>query len=123
MDDRCLTPAARRRAFARLVALMPRTPATRRWPLLMAAHVIGQPDLRLHFASHLLMLRQAAIERDAGEVAGQLLRLALAPLGHLLSRLPAGNTGRSTVSAFRAMVPPLEVRRWIARALRNTRGA
>ncbi|MFD2377205.1 DUF3703 domain-containing protein [Ottowia pentelensis] len=38
--------------------------------------------------------------RDWPEVAGQLLRLALVPLGHLSGRLPIGNPGRATVSAF-----------------------
>jgi hypothetical protein len=79
----------------------------------MAAHVIGQGDFRLHAHSHVLMLREAIAQRDAREAAGQLLRLALTPLGHLLGRLPQGNTGRSTVSAFAAMTPPPEVQAWI----------
>lgn len=84
----------------------------------MAAHVRGQPDLRLHLDSHLRMLRQAAAERDAREIAGQLLRIALVPVGHALSRLPAGNVGRATVHALRPMVPPVEVSELVERALR-----
>lgn len=80
-----------------------------RWQLLMAAHVLGQERLGLHADSHWRMLRQACHERDAREIAGQLLRLALVPLGHALGRLPAGNVGRATVSAFRPMQPPRDV--------------
>lgn len=79
------------------------------WRLLMAAHVAAQLVLRLHWDSHCRMLALAWRERDAAELAGQLLRLALVPLGHVLRRLPAGNTGRSTVNAFRPMQPPPEV--------------
>ena len=39
----------------------------------------------------------------------QLWRLALVPLGHALGRLPAGNVGRATVPALRAMTPPDDV--------------
>lgn len=48
--------------------------------------------------------------RDWPEAAGQLLRLALAPLGNLTGRLPIGNTGRSTVSAFAPMDIPSDLR-------------
>jgi hypothetical protein len=38
---------------------------------------------------------------------GQLMRLALVPIGHLVQQLPAGNSGRSNISAFKPMsVPP-----------------
>jgi hypothetical protein len=105
-------------AYRRLVDRLPQAAdAEACWRLLMAAHVVGQSDFRLHGDSHLRMLRQAVRERDLREVAGQLLRLALVPLGHALRRLPAGNIGRATVSAFRPMVPPPEVAalvRWAA---------
>ena len=41
--------------------------------------------------------------RDLAELNGQLLRLLLVPLGHLLGRLPLGNTGRANISAFQPM--------------------
>lgn len=50
------------------------------------------------------MLGLAWRTRDLAEVSGQLLRLLLVPLGHLLGRLPLGNTGRSSVGAFRPML-------------------
>lgn len=74
-----------------------------RWMLLEAAHIVGQPVLRTHWRSHRLMLGLACSERDWAEATGQIFRLALVPLGHLMRRLPAGNTGRSNVSAFQPM--------------------
>jgi Protein of unknown function (DUF3703) len=71
--------------------------------LLERAHVLGQRDFARHVHVHLLMLRAAWTLRDGREMRGQVLRLALVPLGHLLRRLPAGNTGGSNVSAFEPM--------------------
>jgi len=108
------------RSYDRLVSRLEQTadPA-QRWRLLMAAHVAGQYRLRLHWDSHVRMLGQAWRERDLREVSGQLLRLALVPLGHVLQRLPAGNVGRATVSAFAPMQPPPDVEsllRWAREA-------
>lgn len=83
-------------------------PAEERWQWLAAAHIVGQYHLTLHWDSHCAMLGYAMELRDPREAAGQLFRLALVPLGHLLGRLPAGNTGRATVSAFSPM--PLDER-------------
>lgn len=75
--------------------------------LLERAHVLGQRDFALHWRVHVMMLRAAVDLADAREVAGQVLRLALTPIGHLFNRLPHGNTGRANVSAFAPMpVPP-----------------
>ena len=92
-----------------------------RWNWLMAAHVVGQTRLGLHWDSHVRMLGLAWRTRDVGEVTGQLMRLALVPLGHALGRLPKGNVGRATVNAFRPMRPGQEVRRRIAWAVRAVR--
>jgi hypothetical protein len=75
------------------------------------AHVLGQRDFARHWQVHGLMLRAAWDLADSREVRGQLLRLALVPLGHLAGRLPQGNTGRSNVSAFEPMEIEPEVRR------------
>lgn len=110
--------AQRNVVYARLLqgyATLPTgTPREERWTWLMATHVVGQQDLRLHWDSHLRMLRLAARQRDPSEVLGQLMRLALVPLGHALGRLPVGNVGRATVNALRPMEPPPEVRRLMA---------
>lgn len=118
-----MTTQQRRLAYDRLMrgydALGGRAPAQDRWTWLMAAHVVGQLDLRLHLHSHWRMLRLAVATRDVPEVWGQLFRLALVPLGHVLQRLPAGNVGRATVNAFRPMRPDERVRRLIAWAARR----
>ena len=120
MDD--FTAHARRRVYGRLLAgyaaLRDQEDLEQRWAWLMAAHVVGQSDLRLHLHSHWRMLGLALATRDGPEALGQVLRLLLVPVGHALQRLPAGNVGRATVSAFRPMQPGPEVRRLIALAAR-----
>lgn len=100
------TPEQRRQVFMQLMDGFKTAPSAEpdaRWAWLEAAHVVGQHTLRLHWLSHTAMLRFALQKRDLREAAGQLLRLALVPLGHLLQRLPAGNSGRASVSAFASM--------------------
>jgi len=80
--------------------------------------VLGQTRLGLHWRSHTAMLRYALQLRDGREVLGQLLRLALVPLGHLLQRLPLGNIGRARVPALRPMVPGQDIKERIHAALR-----
>jgi hypothetical protein len=106
-----LSPAERRVVYARLVRGYADTAASGReldlqWTWLMAAHVVGQHHAGLHFDSHCRMLALARQTRDWKEVLGQLARLALLPLGHLLRRIPHGNIGRSTVPITRPMQPP-----------------
>ena len=115
-----LAAAHRRAAFDHLMAGFARavdTPAAARWHWLEAAHVLGQASLPLHWRSHTAMLRYALALRDARETAGQLLRLAMVPAGHLLGRLPRGNIGRAHVPALRHMAPPAEVAALIEQAL------
>ena len=88
-------------------------PAEQRWRWLTAAHVVGQNNFSMHWNSHSAMLRFALATRDQPEAAGQILRLALVPLGHLLHRLPAGNIGRATVNAFAPMALAPELARLI----------
>ena len=74
-----------------------------RWPLLIAAHILGQDIFSLHLKIHVRMFRFALQTSDYAEASGQLLRLSLVPVGHLLGTLPYGNTGRANVSAFKPM--------------------
>lgn len=77
------------------------------WLALERAHIVAQPFFGPHLAAHWQMAGFALALRDWREVAGQLFRLALVPLGSLTGRLPEGNTGRTRVSAFKPMpVPP-----------------
>ena len=73
------------------------------WHHLERAHVVAQDRLGPHCVSHWRMLRLAWRLRDWREALGQLFRLALAPLGNLTGKLPVGNNGRSSVSAFAPM--------------------
>ena len=73
------------------------------WHHLERAHIASQPYLGPHLASHWAMLAFAFDHREWGEVAGQIVRLVLVPFGALTGRIPAGNTGRSNVSAFKPM--------------------
>ena len=83
------------------------------WQHLERAHIISQPHLGLHLASHWSMFGFAVEQRDWRETVGQIVRLALAPLGALTGRIPVGNTGRSNVSAFQPMLVPDDLRRAI----------
>ena len=86
------------------------------WLHLEAAHVVGQLRLWPHTVTHMRMLRLALRQGNALEAAGQLLRLAMVPLGHLSGRLPLGNPGRSTVSAFAPLPVRPELQALIERA-------
>ncbi len=83
------------------------------WRHLERAHIVSQLHLGLHLASHVSMLGFAVEQRDWRETVGQIVRLALAPLGSLTGRIPVGNTGRSNVSAFQPMPVPEDLRRAI----------
>lgn len=76
------------------------------WTALERAHIISQPYLGLHLANHRAMLGFAVELHDWREAIGQVIRFALAPLGALTGRIPIGNTGRATVSAFQPMPIP-----------------
>jgi hypothetical protein len=86
------------------------------WLYLEAAHVVGQLHLKPHLQTHTQMWALSLRARDWPEVAGQLLRLAVVPLGHLSGRLPLGNPGRATVSAFQPLPVRPELAKLIARA-------
>lgn len=117
-------PALQRQAFDHLLTRFDASagdPPATRWPWLEAAHVLGQTRLGLHWRSHTAMLRYALQLRDGREMLGQLLRLALVPLGPLLQRLPLGNIGRAHVPALRPMVPSADTTDRINAALRAMR--
>lgn len=64
------------------------------------AHVLGQRRIDRHLYVHWRMLGIGLARSDWREVRGQLWRLLLSPFGHLLGRLPLGNTGGANISAF-----------------------
>lgn len=120
MDRTAMNRALQARAFDNLVQAFEASTGdapAQRWLWLEAAHVVGQTTLALHWRSHRHMLAYARALGDRREIAGQWLRLALVPMGHLLQRLPLGNTGRATVSALQPMQPPPAVQRLVDAAL------
>ena len=90
--------------------------ASQAWLYLEAAHVVGQLHIRPHLETHIQMLILSVRTRDWPEAVGQVMRLALVPLGHISGRLPLGNPGRSTVSAFEPLPVRPELAELIARA-------
>ena len=67
------------------------------WPALERAHIASQPWAWPHTRVHVAMLRVAWRQRDRREIAGQLIRIAVAGPGSLVHRYPPGNTGRTTM--------------------------
>ena len=57
------------------------------------------------------MSPEALHSRNGLEVSGQVMRIALVPVGLLFGRLPRGSAGRSNVSAFASMPIPPELER------------
>ena len=96
--------------------------AAQRWRYLEAAHVLGQNRLALHLRAHWQMLRFAQALGDRHEVQGQLRHLAMAPLGHLVRRMPYGNNGRAISRPLQPMVPSAALRACIAQAMQACGG-
>lgn len=88
----------------------------RAWIALEREHILGQSFFWPHLRSHVRMLSYAFETRDWKEVAGQVLRLVLAPLGNLTGKLPMGNTGRANVSAFAPMAYPDDLAQIVSNA-------
>lgn len=121
-----LAPEERQRVYACLQqgavrAASSGAPIEERWNWLMAAHVVGQHEVALHFDSHRRMLSLARATDDRRETIGQLVRIALLPFGHLLRQIPVGNIGRSTVGVTARMEPPEPVQVLIDWAVLGTR--
>lgn len=81
------------------------------WRFLERAHILSQSVLRLHLHAHVMMLAFAISRWEWREALGQVFRLLLAPLGALLGRIPIGNIGRTSVSAFMPMPIPEDLQR------------
>jgi Protein of unknown function (DUF3703) len=81
------------------------------------AHVLGQASTVHHVRVHWRMLCWGLRHRQAGEVAGQLLRLVGAITKTAIGLLPEGNTGGANVSAVKPMPVPGD----LAEILRSAR--
>jgi len=82
------------------------------------AHVLGQPSTRLHVQVHWLMLRWAVRHRRGGEAVGQVLRILAAATKTALGWVPRGNTGGTSVGAFRRLPIAPELQQQIDAARR-----
>ena len=76
------------------------------WAHLERAHILGRPMAGPHVRTHLAMLGYGLRHHAVREVAGQVLRLALAAPGSWTGRYPAGNTGGSDVNALEPLPVP-----------------
>lgn len=63
------------------------------WRAHELGHIVAQPFIGLHLRSDAAMLGLAWRTRDLAEVVAQVVRLALAPVGHALDRTPPHNVG------------------------------
>ena len=68
---------------------------TAAWSHLERAHVVAQPFPVAHIGSHVAQLTLGWRTRDRTEVAGQLIRLAVAGPASVVGRIPVGNDGRA----------------------------
>lgn len=73
------------------------------------AHLLGQHRFGRHLRVHWRMLGLAHLRGDGREVAGQWLRLALVPIGHLTRRLPSGNVGTTRMGPMETAPLPLDL--------------
>lgn len=103
-------PTALRTELRRHAAAVSAGDTSAAWTALERAHILSQPRLVPHLRVHVAMLRHAIATRDLHETLGQLARIILAPFGAATGRIPAGNTGRANVSAFRPMPIPADLR-------------
>lgn len=79
------------------------------WPSLERAHLLSQPWAWPHTRVHLAMLRFALAQRDRREIAGQIIRLAVAGPGSLAGKYPSGNTGRTTMRLTETAPLPADI--------------
>lgn len=80
------------------------------WLHLERAHILSQAYAWPHTVVHARMLAFGWRRRDGREIAGQIVRIAVAGIGSLLGRAPLGNTGGANVGIFTPMPIPEELR-------------
>lgn len=91
------------------------------WEHLERAHILGQTRFTWHWQVHCRMLALALTQAKAGEIVGQLLRLALVPVGHVTGRLPIGNVGSTRVGALSSAPLPETIAELIATVKKEQR--
>lgn len=74
------------------------------------AHVLSQHNWRQHVYVHILMFGYARNRKDHKELAGQLLRLFVTIPGHIIGRIPWGNTGWSSIPLTKKLPIPEDLK-------------
>ena len=74
------------------------------------AHILSQLSVSAHLMVHWHMFNYALLSLDAKEIAGQVLRLVVTVPGHVLGRVPWGNTGWTSVDLTKPMAIPEDLK-------------
>lgn len=82
---------------------------TAAWKHLERSHILGQAYPYEHTYSHWLMLKFGFRQKNAKEVLGQLLRLAVGGWKSFIDHIPTGNTGGSNVPPLKKMELPQDL--------------
>lgn len=77
------------------------------------AHVLGQATTVEHVRVHWRMFRFALRNRFHGQASGQFWRMFAASIFTALGLVPEGNTGGTTVSGFRRLPVPNDLKQAI----------
>lgn len=96
----------RRHVQAELDASAAEADPAARFRRLERAHVLSQTSTRDHVRVHWHMLLWGLRQRDAKEIAGQILRIAGAASKTAFGLVPIGNTGGANVSPLKPMPVP-----------------
>lgn len=86
------------------------------------AHIVSILEPVKHVRTHWLMLRAAIGQRNVREIIGQIPRLMVS-IFIPQAWAAHGNTGRASVSPFKAMSPPEDMRVWVESATARQREA
>lgn len=86
------------------------------------AHVLSQTSTREHVRVHWHMLIWGLQQRNAKEIAGQILRIVGAATKTALGLVPTGNTGGANVSPLKPMPVPGDLAEILAATTGRTRG-
>jgi hypothetical protein len=73
---------------------------------LSRAHIISQLHTFSHLHVHWIMLMYSIKRKEYSEMSGQILRLLVTLPGHMLGRVPYGNTGWSDVGLTQELPLP-----------------
>lgn len=75
-------------------------------------HILSQLSVFSHLAVHFIMLSFAIRSLDFKEVCGQVLRVVVTIPGHILGKIPWGNTGWTSVELTKPLPIPEDLRQY-----------